>query len=236
MTWNPRIEKLQRTLNARLQPSPNLKTDGEWGPRTQAAWNAYSRIKQQAAASAAMATAAAAPADGLLHDERAELWMSIARGELNVVEVPGASGSNPTIHEYLNMTNKAGADDDTAWCSAFANWVMRKAGFLTAGIAVASSWRNFGYECDARYGAVTVLLANGKQLDQWGAGAHVGFLDDLTPTYYRLLGGNQGPNGAVNVRGFARSSFTVLGGFRWPVRLTDDPAALKSARPSGLIA
>lgn len=222
MTWNPRIVKLQRTLNARLHPSPNLKTDGEWGPKTQAAWNAYSRIKQQAAASAAMVTAAATPVLGIPYDVSAELWMSIALAELNVAEVPGASGGNATINDYLKTSAKSGENDEAIWSSIFASWVMKKAGFSTAGLATARNWRSFGYECPPRYGAIAVLLAKGRRLDERGSGACVGFLDDLTPTHYRVLGGNHGPAGVVNVTGYPRSSYTVLGGFRWPTRLTDE--------------
>ncbi|MFN9719693.1 MAG: serine hydrolase, partial [Planctomycetota bacterium] len=35
--FGPRVEMLQRTLNTRLQPSPNLGVDGDFGPATEAA-------------------------------------------------------------------------------------------------------------------------------------------------------------------------------------------------------
>ncbi len=42
----PLVASLQRTLNARLQPSPNLSTDGDFGPRTAEAVRAWQRAQQ----------------------------------------------------------------------------------------------------------------------------------------------------------------------------------------------
>lgn len=43
------VEALQRTLNARAEPSPNLDVDGDFGPATEAAVKAFQRSKQIAA-------------------------------------------------------------------------------------------------------------------------------------------------------------------------------------------
>ncbi len=58
--FGPRVEMLQRTLNARLQPSPNLGVDGDFGPATEAAvkqFQASQRMEPTGTANAELWTA-----------------------------------------------------------------------------------------------------------------------------------------------------------------------------------
>lgn len=118
-----------------------------------------------------------------------ERIMDVARRELGVREIPGPD-SNPRIIEYWRGIGTF--DDETAWCSAFANWVCREAGFEGTGKPNARSWATWG---------VPVELANIKigdtlvfyRGDRNGWQGHVGFFaghDDAGNLL--VLGGNQG--------------------------------------------
>lgn len=69
--------------------------------------------------------------------------------------------NNPDIITYLHTTSLTGdmpRNDDTSWCSAFANWCMKQAGYTGSNDALAESWLKWGEELtEPRYGAVTVV-------------------------------------------------------------------------------
>lgn len=133
-------------------------------------------------------------------------WMPIALNELGTHEVAG-DADNPRIVTYHQATSLKSTDDETPWCSAFANWVLREAHVSTTKSALARSWLTWGRTTGARYGAITVL-SRGTSPTQ----GHVGFLVDANATHLWLLGGNQGD--AVNL---ARFEQTRVLGMRWPI-------------------
>ena len=113
-------------------------------------------------------------------------WMKFALQEYGQREVSGA-GTNPRIATYLAMVGQ-GPSDETAWCSAFANWCMHQAGLLGTMKANARSWLKWGTTCGApRYGAVTILWRGSP--NSWQG--HVGFFVGLNAHHVILLGGNQ---------------------------------------------
>lgn len=145
------------------------------------------------------------------------VWMRYAIHEIGITELADAGRDNPRISEYQRATGTT-PDDEIAWCSSFANWVMRRAGITTRGSAVASSWREWGVDTPARYGAVIVLLQAGRTepgKDQ--PGAHVAFLIRETADRYMVLGGNQGKegSGSVCLTTFPKSGWRCLA-LRWP--------------------
>ena len=84
-------------------------------------------------------------------------WMDAALQETGQKELPGASENNARIQEYLREANVV-AGDETAWCSAFVNWVMRQNGYSRTMMPNARSWIRWGKPLAApRYGAVTVF-------------------------------------------------------------------------------
>lgn len=145
------------------------------------------------------------------------VWMRYAILEIGITELSGAGRDNPRISEYQRETATT-PDDEIAWCSSFANWVMKRAGFTTRASAVASSWRDWGRDTPARYGAVIVLLqARRTEPGKDQPGAHVAFLVRETADRYIVLGGNQGKEGAGSVclTTFPKSSWRCLA-MRWP--------------------
>lgn len=122
-------------------------------------------------------------------------WMSIALGELGVRELSGAP-NNPRVLEYLHSTALGEADaskDSTAWCSAFANWCMEKAGYAGTDSAWARDWAHWGQEIlTPRRGCIVVFKRPCNTKDKKKSCGHVAFFIDDTEKKIRVLGGNQG--------------------------------------------
>lgn len=133
-------------------------------------------------------------------------WLDIAMGELGQAEYPGPE-ANPRIVEYLKTVFQPG-DDEIAWCSAFVNWCMIKAGLQGTGLPNARSWLNWGMKIkEPMVGCVTVFKRGSSS---WQG--HVAFyLDQSSEGLIHVLGGNQG-----NRVSMAQYLSANLLGFRWP--------------------
>jgi uncharacterized protein (TIGR02594 family) len=129
--------------------------------------------------------------------------MRIAEKEQGVTELTGRR-QNERILEYLRSTEidkDLAEQDETPWCSAFANWCVEAAGYAGTDSAWAKSWLEWGKpaEGDPPRGAV-VVLTRGQD------SGHVGFLDRIEkdaqgkPVTFYLLGGNQSDK--VKVSGY----------------------------------
>jgi uncharacterized protein (TIGR02594 family) len=71
-------------------------------------------------------------------------WMDIAVAELGVHEDSLPGQHNARIVEYHQTTTLKSTDDETPWCSAFVNWVMRQSGRTGTDSAAAKSWLGWG--------------------------------------------------------------------------------------------
>lgn len=133
-------------------------------------------------------------------------WMHYALMEFDETEIAG-DADNPKIITYHAHTDLKAVDDETAWCSAFANFCMDGANIQGTRKANARSWLTWGRDVEPQYGAVTVLFRG----DPNGWTGHVGFLVRFDKDWVWLLGGNQGNR--VSIAKFPRER--VLG-FRLP--------------------
>lgn len=136
-------------------------------------------------------------------------WMEVALGEIGVRELRG-NRHNPRILEYFTAVRGDTHDDETAWCSAFVNWVMREIGITGTQRANARSWITWGNSIPTdtlHYGAITVLWRVSPS--SWEG--HVGFYVGSEGGEIVLLGGNQG--NAVSLKNYPRSR---LLGLIWP--------------------
>jgi uncharacterized protein (TIGR02594 family) len=131
--------------------------------------------------------------------------MDIAKRELGTAEIPGASNNNPRILSYIAVCGYS-YGDETPWCSAFVNWVLRQVGYSRTSNLRARSWLHWGQPSGPCYGAITVLTRTSDP----GSG-HVGFLVREAGQQILLLGGNQANQ--VSVAWFPRIQ---LLGYRWP--------------------
>jgi uncharacterized protein (TIGR02594 family) len=134
-------------------------------------------------------------------------WMDIAARELGEREIAGTK-SNKRILEYWKGVGTMD-QDETPWCSAFVNFVLRSAGYAITGRANARSWLDYGVPLDQpQYGAITVFWRDSIQ----GPFGHVAFYLADRGVDVRVLGGNQ--QNAVAGGLYAR---VRLLGYRWPM-------------------
>lgn len=146
-------------------------------------------------------------------------WLKIARREEGVKEISGPQ-HEVRVLEYLSVCTNTDPSlrtkDETAWCSAFACWVMEEAGFESPRTAWARTWfdARWGEEeslDDPRQGAIAVFSR--------GSGGHVGFFLEDLGNKVRILGGNQ--SNQVKVSTYPKSGtmggtrYELLG-YRWP--------------------
>jgi uncharacterized protein (TIGR02594 family) len=109
--------------------------------------------------------------------------------EYGVKEIEGR-GDHPQIIRYFNEIGYDGEKlkDETAWCSAFANWVAKITGYEYSGRLNARSWLKVGEKVEEpQFGDVVVLWREKRK--SWNG--HVGFYVRQTNRYIYILGGNQ---------------------------------------------
>lgn len=128
-------------------------------------------------------------------------WLTWARGEIGAREVVG-SKHNPRVVDYWDIGKVAldVNDDETPWCAAFACAAIESAGYRSPRTGRARGFEP-GIRCliaDNALGAIVVLSS-----DRGPASGHVGFLEGVSKTSVRLLGGNQG--NAVSIAEFPLS-------------------------------
>lgn len=116
-------------------------------------------------------------------------WLQIAYVELGQKEIEGLE-NNPRILEYQQATSLKASDDETPWCSAFVNWCLQKAGYLSTKSAAALSWQNYGIKL--RHPCLGCIVV----YDHGDGRGHVGFAVAYEQRvggqfYLAVLGGNQ---------------------------------------------
>ena len=143
-------------------------------------------------------------------------WMDIAMGEIGTAEIKGAEHSDRVVEYHQSVTLRA-SDDETPWCSSFANFCLKQAGVEGTDSAAALSFRKWGQPVKAtelRYGDVCVI-------DRGAGKGHVGFFVGFDRSgRVLLLGGNQ--DDEVNTTAFPLDAFAH---FRRPRKLGDTTTA-----------
>lgn len=136
-------------------------------------------------------------------------WVYLARIELGISEIPGRD-HNPRILEYHKATSLKATDDETPWCSAFMNFIMKLCKLPGTDSAAARSWLKYGVGLNHEYpafGAITVL-SRGNSPTQGHVGIYLGSPKDGVIS---LLAGNQGDK--VSISNFPKSQVID---YRWP--------------------
>lgn len=134
---------------------------------------------------------------------------TVAQRFIGIKETAGAT-STPLVLAMLRLDNGWVEDDQTAWCSAFVNFICFLLGAPRSRSLAARSWLLVGASIplsDAKVGSDVVVLTRGtgKQpgADVIAAPGHVGFYAGQDATSVFLLAGNQGD--AVSIAPFPKS-------------------------------
>ena len=125
--------------------------------------------------------------------------LNIALSEFGVKEIVGKK-HNPEVLKYFQETgHKWVKDDETAWCSAFMNWVCKKAGLEYSGALNARSWLQVGCKVEDPKAGDVVVFSRGNPNGWQG---HVGIYIKKTKNWIYVLGGNQ--NNQVKISAYAK--------------------------------
>lgn len=111
--------------------------------------------------------------------------------QYGIKEIQGPVSNNPEIIKYFVASSQLWVKtDETAWCSAFVNWVAKETGHEYTGELNARSWLKVGEPIEhfQRVGDVVVLWRVSKK--DWRG--HVGLFISEDEDYIWILGGNQG--------------------------------------------
>lgn len=131
-------------------------------------------------------------------------WMTLARKEMGIKEVPG-SGDNQRVIEYHSVTTLKATEDSVPWCSSFACWVIEAAGIKSPRSARAKDWAKWGKGLNKpQPGCVVVFTRDG--------GGHVAFFVREDGENLVVLGGNQGDKVCE-----AKYSKAHVIAYRWPM-------------------
>ncbi len=116
--------------------------------------------------------------------------IEIALSQYGVKEITGAS-HNPTVVQYFREIGHSWVkNDETAWCSAFANWVVKQAGLKGSGRLDARSWLLVGEKTDTpQLGDIVVFWREKPTSWKGHVGFYIGHSENQSMIY--TLGGNQ---------------------------------------------
>ncbi len=132
--------------------------------------------------------------------------LDLARRFLGIKETQPGGASTPLVLAMLDGVNPSIHDTQTAWCSAFVNFVAWLGGWPESHSLAARSWLKVGALIDpgkAQPGDVVVLKRGPDPQpgpDVINAQGHVGFVDHVDGTFVYVLAGNQ--NNQIDVAAF----------------------------------
>jgi uncharacterized protein (TIGR02594 family) len=204
------VKQIQETLIARGYHLGSAGADGDAGPKTIAALRAFQKVAGLVADGVAGPITIKALQSNDTSERRVPptqpAWLTLAAAELGTEEGPGKK-NNPKVVAYYKDAGFPGIKNDvTAWCSAFCNAMLHRAGQKTSGSLAARSFESWGVGLRT---PVLGCIATKKRGTGWQG--HCGFVVGANKTEVFLLAGNQGDE--VSIASFKRSEITA---YRWP--------------------
>lgn len=127
--------------------------------------------------------------------------LEIALTQYGTWEWPGKQTNPRVLNYFKEIGQKWVKDDETAWCAAFANWCLVKAGKPQTGSLAARSFLKYGVSTKKpQLGDLAVFWRGTKT----GAEGHVAFYISETPSFVYVLGGNQSDQ--VNIQKHSKAT------------------------------
>ena len=132
--------------------------------------------------------------------------ISIGLSQYGVTETLGELHNNIILNYFKEIGLAWVTTDETAWCSAFANWVALKSCKEQSGALTARSWLKVGSKTTApKQGDIVVFWRDNKHSWKGHVGFFIRYSQDKKHIY--CLGGNQ--NNQVNIKPYP--SYRLLG-------------------------
>jgi len=132
--------------------------------------------------------------------------IEIALSQYGVTEIQGTPHNPIIVNYFKEIGHQWVKDDETAWCSSYANWVALKSGKKGSDKLNARSWLKVGKPiAKPKAGDVVVLWRESKASWKGHVGFFIGYSEDKKHLY--ILGGNQ--NNQVNIKAYP--SYRLLG-------------------------
>ena len=135
-------------------------------------------------------------------NKKREALMRYAFSQYGVKEIKGRVDNEKIVKYFAESGHSWVKDDETAWCSAFANWVAKMSDCEMSGKLNARSWMKVGEATDNPMPFDIVVFWREKRVGWKG---HVGFYINEDDKYIYVLGGNQ--NNQVNVTPYPKAQF-----------------------------
>lgn len=141
-------------------------------------------------------------------------WLKNARELVGLHEIVGSRHEPKVLEFFKEAGHPEIHDDETAWCAAFANAMLRRAGYAGTGALNARSFLNWGTKLtEPKLGCIAVFKRGNSS---WQG--HVAFFLRDLGNHIEVLGGNQG-----NAVSIIRMPKAELLGYRWPLISTVAP-------------
>lgn len=126
--------------------------------------------------------------------------INVALSQIGTKEIVGKNHNPEVLKYFKEIGHKWVTTDETAWCSAFVNWVCKQSDKPYTKKLNARSWLKIGQKTECPEIGDIVVFWRGKP-DSWKG--HVAFFIRETKTHVYVLGGNQ--NNEVNITAYPKS-------------------------------
>lgn len=123
----------------------------------------------------------------------------IALNEFSTRGIPGVENNQKILQYFSDIGQKWVKDDETAWCAAFMNWCLLKAGVQGTNSLAARSFLNYGITAELPVLGDIVVLWRINKTSPYG---HVGIFIREKDNMIYILGGNQA--NSVNITAFPK--------------------------------
>ena len=132
--------------------------------------------------------------------------INIALSQYGVTEIIGKEHNPIVLNYFKEIGHRWVTTDETAWCSAFVNWVALKGNVERCHKLTARSWLQVGTKINQpKLNDVVIFWRHKKSSWKGHVGFFIGYTEDKKHIY--VLGGNQ--NNQVNIKKYP--AYRLLG-------------------------